>query len=270
MPLDPSPDAALRWTLIDGAYETELAPGPPAADRADCNAYLLRTPEYVLVLDPGAAPARGDALADVLSTLTRGTGRNVVVFLTHCHADHCLCARRILDEPELSASLACHDMAAETLRGRGPDRSGAEILGLCAPSAPRAMGLFGRAEGGVARDMRTPGGGLKSLAIPIGTRDAIQVYHTPGHSPDSLCFRVGGALFAGDVACDEEPGLPELPGRDPQRQAETLGKLLWLMDHANITTVYPGHGPGMPRARAVERFRSLLSLLPPAPGPARP
>ncbi|WP_461208315.1 MBL fold metallo-hydrolase [Desulfocurvus sp. DL9XJH121] len=252
MPRQRPCEPRLAWRLIDGAYETELAEGLPRGCDAGCNTYVLRTPECVLVVDPGADQERALALPALLASPGR---RMPIVFLTHCHADHCSAAAALLDALGPAASLTCHDAATRALRGEDEDATGAGILGLPRPRAAQSMGLFAPAGAGVLRDMRTPGGGLRCLSIPISGRDAAQVYHTPGHSPDSLCLRVGGALFIGDAACERRP---ELPGRDAERQAATLRKLLWLLDHANIVSVYPGHGPGLARGQAAELFRSLL------------
>lgn len=250
----------LPWRIIDGAYETELALGPSPDSAADCNTYLLRTPEYALVIDPGADAARAELLADALRALAYEMPRQVVVFLTHCHADHCHAMDRILDADNLTASLACHKAAADILRAGGGPLTGADKLHLDQPGASYALGLFAMADGGVTRDMDTPGGGLRSLSIPISARDALQIYHTPGHSPDGLSYRVGCALFVGDIPCTEDD-LPELPGHDPQELIATLNKLLWLMDHANVVDIYPGHGPAMTRAEAKRHFKAMLQEL---------
>ncbi len=70
----------------------------------------------------------------------------------------------------------------------------------------------------------------------------IQVIHTPGHTPGSVCFYIpaetnlitGDTLFAGSV------GRTDLPGGDARTLTRSLRRLLMLPDNTNI---YPGHGP---------------------------
>ncbi len=69
---------------------------------------------------------------------------------------------------------------------------------------------------------------------------AIQVLATPGHSPGSLCFRVGNHLFTGDTLFRGHMGRPDVPDVDPRRQLiSVVSRLLPL---APNTVVYPGHG----------------------------
>lgn len=261
MPLHTPREPELDWRPIDGAYEAELALGPPPGSRADCNTYLLRTPEYALAIDPGADEDRAADLAVALRRMAREMPRQIVLLLTHCHADHCQAANGILATEGLTASLACHKQAADLLRAGDGEQAGDGAPGTPGSGAQHILGLFALAGGGTARDLATPGGGLRSLSIPISARDALRVYHAPGHSPDSLCFRVGCALFVGDIPCARRPEAPAPPESDRRELAATLEKLLWLMDHANVTTVYPGHGPALPRAEARDRFKALLADL---------
>ncbi|BBD08609.1 MBL fold metallo-hydrolase [Desulfovibrio ferrophilus] len=252
----------LEWDTIPGAYETELASVLRLDASNCCNSYLLRSPEYAILVDPGTDSDEADALAGLMAQFTREMPRQAMICLTHCHADHCLGASRILDTPGLIISLVCHKLAADALRNRDADLTGATVLDTATPHAAKAIALFALpTSAGVARDMETPGGSLRCLTIPIGPRDALQVYHTPGHSPDGLCFRVGGALITGDILCPEEPGMPRLPGHDPEELEHTLNKLLWLLDHANIVAIYPGHGTPMNRTQAGEHFRALRAKL---------
>lgn len=217
----------LEWESIPGAYETELAAvlHPDAPLR--CNTYLMRSPEYVMLTDPGTDNDQTDALAGLMLQWTRKIPRQAVVCLTHCHADHCLSASRILEKPGFMASLVCHKLAADALRSGDASMTGATILGTVNPHAAAAIALFALpTSAGVSRDMDTPGGKLRCLTIPIGQRDALQVYHTPGHSPDGLSFRVGGALMIGDVLCAEGPHCTRLPGYQAKELGHTLDKLL--------------------------------------------
>jgi hydroxyacylglutathione hydrolase len=67
----------------------------------------------------------------------------------------------------------------------------------------------------------------------------IEVLHTPGHTPGSLCFLLGGLLFAGDTLFPGGPGRTQTPA-DFRRILESLaGKIFTLPDE---TRVLPGHG----------------------------
>ncbi len=76
--------------------------------------------------------------------------------------------------------------------------------------------------------------------LPLGDFQ-VTVLTTPGHSPGSLCFRIGNHLFTGDTLLKGHLGRPDLPDVDPRRQLmSVLGRLLPLPPN---TVVYPGHGP---------------------------
>lgn len=67
------------------------------------------------------------------------------------------------------------------------------------------------------------------------------VLHTPGHTPGSLCFTVGGVLVAGDTLFQGSIGRTDLWGGDMDDiLASIRNKLLALPDD---TIVITGHGP---------------------------
>ena len=69
---------------------------------------------------------------------------------------------------------------------------------------------------------------------------SLEVLGTPGHSPGSLCFRVGNHLFTGDTLFQGHIGRPDLPDVDARRQLiSVVSRLLPLPPN---TVVYPGHG----------------------------
>lgn len=70
---------------------------------------------------------------------------------------------------------------------------------------------------------------------------SIQTLHTPGHSPGSVCFRVDGRLFAGDLVFQGSIGRTDLPGGDYDTIARSLREhILTLPDD---TVIHCGHGP---------------------------
>ncbi|MBE9514649.1 MAG: MBL fold metallo-hydrolase, partial [Chloroflexi bacterium] len=65
------------------------------------------------------------------------------------------------------------------------------------------------------------------------------ILHTPGHTPGSLCFRVGRYLISGDTIFPGGPGRTDSPAAFEQIVRSTAEKILVLPDD---TVVYPGHG----------------------------
>lgn len=68
----------------------------------------------------------------------------------------------------------------------------------------------------------------------------IQVLHTPGHTPGSVCFVIANHAFVGDTILAGGIGK-QMPETDLRRQMMSIGtKLLRLPP---TTALYPGHGP---------------------------
>ena len=67
----------------------------------------------------------------------------------------------------------------------------------------------------------------------------LEVIHTPGHTPGSLCFKVGRYLLSGDTLFPGGPGKTRSPDALRQIIKSITEKLFVLPDD---TPVYPGHG----------------------------
>jgi glyoxylase-like metal-dependent hydrolase (beta-lactamase superfamily II) len=68
---------------------------------------------------------------------------------------------------------------------------------------------------------------------------AIQLVHTPGHTPGSQCFLVDGALVSGDTLFLDGCGRTDLPGSDPAEMYTSLTTRLSRIP--DDTILYPGH-----------------------------
>jgi glyoxylase-like metal-dependent hydrolase (beta-lactamase superfamily II)/rhodanese-related sulfurtransferase len=69
--------------------------------------------------------------------------------------------------------------------------------------------------------------------------DNILVSHTPGHTPDSVCYRVEGAVLTGDTLLIGGSGRTDFPGGDAGAQFDAVtGRLFSLPGE---TVVWPGH-----------------------------
>ena len=84
----------------------------------------------------------------------------------------------------------------------------------------------------------------------------IEVIHTPGHTPGSLCFKIGKYLFAGDTIFPGGPGRTESPDDFHQILASIKEKIFRLPDD---TMIFPGHGDGTTVKKAKEEYAVFAS-----------
>ena len=81
----------------------------------------------------------------------------------------------------------------------------------------------------------------------------VELLHTPGHTPGSMCFRLGGALVSGDTLFLQGCGRVDLPGGDVDEMFRTLRDRLGALP--GETMVFPGHAYGG-RNAPIEELRS--------------
>ncbi len=67
----------------------------------------------------------------------------------------------------------------------------------------------------------------------------IEVLHTPGHTPGSACFHIGGELITGDTMFVFGCGRCDLAGGDPNQMFDTLNKI--KQNIPQDTVIHPGH-----------------------------
>ena len=63
--------------------------------------------------------------------------------------------------------------------------------------------------------------------------------HTPGHTPGSVCYRIGDALFSGDTLMRSTIGRVDLPGGDRAAMLESCRFFARMQENP---VLYPGHG----------------------------
>ena len=80
----------------------------------------------------------------------------------------------------------------------------------------------------------------------------ITLVHTPGHTPGSQCFHVGGRLVSGDTLFLDGCGRTDFPGSDPEAMYDSLQTLAAMPDG---TVVYPGHRYSVPSSATIEAIR---------------
>ena len=157
-----------------------------------------------VLVDAGALPMAVDRF---------GAGIDTIV-LTHCHYDHIAHLAEIARM--CSATVYIHH---EDAPGLNDARMNLSLL-------------FGD---------RLPPGGPATLLREGEMVGTLQVIHTPGHTPGSICLYDPDEciLFSGDtVFTGGGFGRTDFPGGSMEQMARSLEKLAGL----NISGLYPGHG----------------------------
>ena len=122
------------------------------------------------------------------------------ILLTHTHIDHIDALPEL--RPKLKTPLATH--AADSTRLQAPP------------------------------DMLLNDGDVVSFG-----KAKLEVLHTPGHTPGSLCFKIDKCLLSGDTIFPGGPGRTGSPTDLKQIIESIIDKILVLPDD---TEILPGHG----------------------------
>jgi len=181
------------------------------------NTYLIGTGTMPILLDAGIGVPTSPPLLECALEKANGSARLQEIVVTHAHPDHLRGAAGIL------ARLGDCPVSKQPWPGRDEDT---DIV------------LTALAEGTC---VSTEGATLRAI-------------HTPGHSPDHLCFYLEEerALFTGDLILGAGTSVIPTDGGDMGAYMASLEKLLKL----DVDRIYPGHGPPILEAR--RRIREYI------------
>jgi len=87
---------------------------------------------------------------------------------------------------------------------------------------------------------------------------ALEVLHTPGHTPGSVCFATDGFVFSGDLVFAGTIGRSDFPHSNPEHMEQSLLRFLKLPDELDV---FPGHmePTTVGRERRVNPFLAALT-----------
>lgn len=174
------------------------------------NCYIIGDAGKAAVIDPGV---EHEEIAEVLDTQKLTLE---YIILTHAHIDHILHMEELL--AARGGKVVIHDEDALLLGN--PMLNGSVLFGL--------KKTFREA------DLRVKDGDSLELG---GIR--LEILHTPGHTPGSMCVKAEGCIFTGDTLFRLGVGRTDLGAGDQTRLMNSLKKLMKLDSGLKV---YPGHG----------------------------
>jgi hydroxyacylglutathione hydrolase len=137
--------------------------------------------------------------------------------LTHGHFDHCLG----LLELQLAWNIPCYLHPADLFLVRQAQKSAAHWLGHRIDPIPLPQ-----------RELH------EGQTFTLG-RTSLEVWHTPGHTPGSVCLRADDWLMTGDTLFAEDLGKADHGYSNDEDLARSLARISTLNDDLLIL---PGHG----------------------------
>jgi len=251
----------LVWQPLPGADGAAIYPLVRKLDSVSSNSYLIETQDVIILIDPGGLPEQTEQLSQLIGECRSGRDRPVFVFLTHAHVDHFIGALTVPAFAHLeTAVFAVQERGGEALLRGEAEMTQAALFERLFPPLKTGMHIFPRSwesDTGIPVSRAFPNGAtvtvtygwsgvdgheLPRALLEFGDGPALEVFFTPGHSPDSICLRMGGLLFIGDLLFAANPGVAGSCGWNQESLLRSIRGMQDEILSGRITTVCPGHG----------------------------
>ena len=256
------------WQPIPGRPDAFVYPYVRPPDVLSANSYVIEFPDRRILIDPGALLPQTGELRRILADRDGGRALPLLVCVTHCHLDHSREASAWLGDSSRQAWFAAQEHGARALAAGDGRQTAADQYGMDIPrlqtdvpllteedvrtGQSHRIQLAANVEALVRTEKR---GGAVRQSLEWGTGGAIEILPCAGHSPDSVCFRVGGWLFIGDLLVASRPLIAGLHGWNPRQLKQSLADVIRLLEEGSIAWCCPGHGNPLSAEKTLELLR---------------
>ncbi|MBN1115474.1 MAG: MBL fold metallo-hydrolase [Oligoflexia bacterium] len=181
------------------------------------NSYVLYDEESreSVIIDPGAD---AESIIDLVTGLEVTPGE---IWLTHGHFDHLGAAKAV--SAEYGISIYMHDQDYFFYRNV---QKFAAIFSVTVDTPLPEPSFFN----------------MKLACKKIG-KFSVDIIHTPGHSPGSVCFfcRENNIIFSGDLIFKFSVGRTDFPGGSFPVLEKSIMENIYTRGESCV--IFPGHGP---------------------------
>ena len=257
------------WQRIPGAADATLYPFTRKVDTVSANSYVIATTDQLVVVDPGGLREQTDHLIEVVKVAREENDLPVFVYLTHVHVDHSLEVTRHPWFKSPDIYIAAHEKGARAIEDQDRVFTLATLF-RAEPGyieVPLKLHAGTHAKRGHSEELDLDGritdlrytdyGETFGQHVHAGEGSSLEVFHTPGHSPDSICIRVGNILFLGDLLFAASPGIAGVTGWSHASLKESIGIVLSLLEQGEITLCCPGHGRVVTSATTIAILKKM-------------
>lgn len=266
------------WQSISGTQSWQIYPLERKPDFQSSNSFIIQSETCFLVVDPGADEAQIEIIVNLINPIASAAKLPVLILATHCHIDHIKLIQSLMDRLDTPGFLFLQEQGAMAIEGGDenltltflfnqpwtlPFVSGCLLtesdrvcLGVREIALEKCLPIQLRSE------LRTiaSGGTIFCQSMKIGENDPIAIYHTPGHSPDSVCIQVGRTLLTGDLFMAANPGVAGVVGWSQDDLIHSLEFVSEWLRQNQVDICYGGHGKSLPAAKAGEIAQKNLQL----------
>ncbi len=257
-----------KWSPVPGSNSVEIYPLIRKPCVTCSNTFILKSDLYTIIIDPGAELEQIEKIRRIVLLIKRQNYCPVLVFFTHCHIDHYLAVSNLIHSKP-GAEIVCHKETAKAIEGRDENITLANMNGSILPVCKVKACFFDDYDKIHFSEKNTliieksfikidDCHDIPCQTFAISDKDKMEIFHTPGHSPDSVTYKVGSLLFTGDLHLATTPGIAGKSGWDNKKLSLSLKTVLEKCKKDNISIILPGHGSMLDSGKAAKIFKSSM------------